>query len=395
MKIVFVVRSSAAGFWGGDIQVLLEVVEGMKKLGHSARIIDTLNDYQPEEFLFLTNTCHDLRPNHWFAKLYGLKYGLIPFYEDYIHYYGASKGFFMYICNALLEKEDLGYPFTLERLFENPHLIHYYTSSPKKQSMKNYDVLKGADVIIANSHMEANTIKRDISQSDPKIVYWRLGCEQTQPDDEFLRFTGLKKGEYILQVGRIEMRKNQLGTVVATKDFEAPLVFIGTKALTKEYGIFLTEAIKRWRKGPTFIITQDMKPYQSENLNIIHMPEGKKLSKSMLASAFANAGLHLHPAFNELPGATYFESAKYGIPTIASSWTSCEDYFTDQNTGEYTLDDRIEYCEPFHVQKLTELVTKKFGKLYPREPFHPIFHRTKEDVAGEILSAMEQNRAMC
>src|ERR1700687_2414991 len=104
------------------------------------------------------------------------------------------------------------------------------------------------------------------------------------------------------------------------------------------------EAIQRWRKGPTLLLSQTLPEGQLGSLRILPMPGREKLSTSMLQSAFAHAGLHLHPAFYELPGATYFESAILGVPTIASTWTTIDEYFLDPQ-----LDERIEYSLPYDL----------------------------------------------
>lgn len=394
MKFAFVIRQTVDNIWAGDVYSISQLIEGLQKIGHEARLLTTLNDYRPDEYLILTNTSTNLRPNYWFTKLYRLKYGIIPFYEDCILYYGPSIGFYLYICKTLLGEEEDGYAFTLERLIENPDLIYYHASLPQRRSFSSYDILKDAEFIMVNSLSEGKIVKRDVPCTDPQIIPLIVGLQDLNPSDEFLSFTGLKKGEYILDVGRLCTRKNQLASIVATKDFEAPFVFICTRMFhNNEYDRFFFEAVRRWRKGSVWIISQTMKPYNSEKLKIIPMPGGEKLSESMLASAYANAALHLHPAFYELPGLTYFESAKLGIPTIASSWSSCADYFTDQNLGEYTLDERIAYCKPYDVRTMNELVLKKFGKTYPKEPLHPVFTRTVEEAATDFVTLLELKKS--
>ena len=98
-------------------------------------------------------------------------------------------------------------------------------------------------------------------------------------------------------------------------------------------------------------------------------------------------GRHLHPAFCELPGLTYLEAAKLGVPTVASEWTTIRDYFTDPETQQSTLDDRIVYASPHHVQRLKELVLQQFGKKFKKMD-HPAFRRTKADIAIELLAAI-------
>ncbi|MBI3508809.1 MAG: hypothetical protein HY069_04180, partial [Chlamydiia bacterium] len=213
-----------------------------------------------------------------------------------------------------------------------------------------HEVLKDAAICIANTRTEAQTIYRDCPKANVKVVHWAPGFGEEflqQPvTDEFLRFTGLQSGEYILQVGRMQMRKNQLGSILATKDLDIPLVFITTSTGPKYIETCLA-AIKKWRKGPTFIIGQDLPEEQLGPHRLIPMPNRQKLSTSMLHSAFGHAGLHLHPAFYELPGATYFESLICGVPTIASTWTTVS-----------------------------------------KTPLHPALTRTNIDVAREILEGV-------
>ena len=181
-----------------------------------------------------------------------------------------------------------------------------------------------------------------------------------------------------------------MSTILATMDFGAPLVFIATKTRNKLYESLCLEAALRFRKGPTLIISQDL-PYMKRGpVEVIPMPNGDKISDETVSSAFAHAALHCHPAFTETPGYTYLESARLGIPTIASEWATIKDYFIDQKTGESTLDDRIEYALPYDLLHLKALVEKKFGKTYPPCFDHPVFQRTKRDMAEEILAHMEE-----
>lgn len=391
MKIAIVSRFNEKLKWGGDLKALQVVRDGMRELGHKAEIIPDLTRLKDHEYIFLSSTFFDLRPNVLFLKLAGRKYGVIAFHDDFIKYSGLSYGFYRYIRGCLDGEEDDEIPFQLERLFENPELVHYYATPPGKSAFINYDTLKHADLCIANSPTEARTLLRDCPSCNAKVVYWTPGFAETEeePTDEFLKFTGLRSGEYILQVGRFHQKKNHLGSILATKDLDIPLVFIATTAADFPYERTCLEAAHTFRKAPTYIIHQKLPTMMSDKLRILHMPNGRKISPSMLLSAFAHAGLHLHPAFYELPGYTYLESTKLGIPTIASSWTSIRDYFTDPHTGKYTLDDRMEYVVPYDVPGIAKLVKKKFGQKYSRNFDHPIFKRRSIDVARDIMLHIE------
>src|SRR5262249_28259494 len=127
---------------------------------------------------------------------------------------------------------------------------------------------------------------------------------------------------------------------------------------------------------------------QEGSLRILQMPQGQKLPQPLLISAYQNAGLNLHPAFCELPGLTCLEAAKLGVPTVASEWTTLRDYFTDPVTHAYTLDDRITYVSPYHISAITDKIQEQFGKKIDKHFDHPLFHRTKIDVARDFLAAL-------
>lgn len=386
MKISLISRTNHHTKWGGDVKTLESLCEGFLSLGHDANIVGSAYELTNPDFVFLSNTGVDLRDDQKILDFQNMPYGLIAFHEDTIQFFGPSIGFYQYIRNCMDEVLDGGVEFSLEALYENPHLIHYYGLPPRKSNLVNYEVLKKAKVCIANSPTEAKTLKRDCPSCNAQVVYWPPGFAEEYspcPTEEFLELTGLRSKEYILQVGRLEFRKNQLGTIVASKNIDIPLIFIATKGSYEWYEKGCIDAILKWRKAPTIIVSQVLPARKEKNLQIIPMPGGQKLSTSMLQSAFFHAGLHVHPAFQELPGATYFESAALGVPTIASSWTTIKEYFTSPE-----LDDRIEYCLPYDIIQIKALITKKFGQRYPTDSIHPIFQKTRQEMAKEILATL-------
>ncbi|MFS8563144.1 MAG: hypothetical protein LVR00_01940 [Rhabdochlamydiaceae bacterium] len=254
----------------------------------------------------------------------------------------------------------------------------------------NWEIFKEAEICIASSPTELKTMQRDCPECKAKSVFFTSGFVESEaaPTSCFLEFSQMASKGYILQVGRFDERKNQLATILSTKDVDIPLVFIATLTTQLEYEKVCLEAIIKYRKAPTLIVSQVIPSMQSGHLKILQMPEGKILPKEMLLSAFFHAALHLHPAFYELPGYTYLESAKLGIPTIASSWATISDYFTDEVTGAYTFDPRIEYVLPYDLPALERLVNKKLSERYDPYPSHFVFHRKSYDVAKEIFQAL-------
>lgn len=390
MRFAFV-RPKGYCEWGGDLKAILDIQEGLSEFGHDSFVTHDLLEALNADLIFFIGTIVDHTSDLNFMRLVGREYGCVAFHEDHLLFSGASFGFLYYISRILDRTLEGEIPFLLQDLYERPHLIFYYDRMRPRNVLQNYEFLKQAKHIIANSHTEQRTLFRDAPGCNAKVVYWaagHVGGLNTEPSDEFLDFTGLKRGEYILQVGRMTLRKNQLASLLATKDLDIPLVFIAMNNCEPSYEKVFFEAAVKWRKAPTFVISQHLSASDSKGFLKVIPTGGQLLSKGMVLSAFANAGLHLHPAFYELPGYTYLESARFGIPTIASEWSSLKDYFTDFSTGQYSLDDRIEYALPYDIPSLKILVEKKFGQKYSKAPLHPIYLRTSKDVGRDFLASI-------
>lgn len=422
MKFAFV-RPQGYSEWGGDLKALSDIEQGLKQLGHDVFVTSENIQALCADFIFFVGTLVDRAPDLSFMRLMQRDYGCIAFHEDHLLFSGPSFGFAYYVSGILDQNIEDGVSFSLDDLMERPHLIFYFDRMRPFQAMMNYEFLKEAKYIIANSHTEQKTLLRDAPGCNAKVVYWAAGHTGDlveEPNDSFLRFAGVEKGNYILQVGRMMLRKNQLGTLLAAKDLDIPLVFIAMNNCEPSYEEIFFAAAAKWRKAPTILISQHLPSKTIGSLRIIGAPNGRILSKDLVLSAFANAGLHVHPAFYELPGYTYLESARFGVPTIASEWGSLKDYFTDFSSepiaklsasdksmilsqsdkiaqkgdisGRYTFDDRIEYVLPYDISAIRKLIEKKFGQKYPRQPLHPIYKRKPVDVGRDFLKAMMKSR---
>ncbi|MCC6751079.1 MAG: glycosyltransferase [Deltaproteobacteria bacterium] len=119
--------------------------------------------------------------------------------------------------------------------------------------------------------------------------------------------------DFVLCVGRLETRKNQLMLAHALRDDERPLVFVNGGSSQPQY-----EALCRRyeRRGPTVFTG--------------------RLSGELLASAFCAASVHALPSWYELPGLVSLQAAWAGCPVVASDWGTLRDY----------LGDDAHYCAP-------------------------------------------------
>ncbi|MFS8563145.1 MAG: hypothetical protein LVR00_01945 [Rhabdochlamydiaceae bacterium] len=82
MRIGLITRRGARALWGGDLKALQVIQEGMQALGVETDLIFDFYAIDSYDFLFLSNTCFDLRPSYNALKLQGKRFGLIGFHED-------------------------------------------------------------------------------------------------------------------------------------------------------------------------------------------------------------------------------------------------------------------------------------------------------------------------
>lgn len=374
MHIGFHIRPDG-DVWGGDIGALEQIVRGLAALGHQGTLTTRVEEAGKYDFFFLTNTCFDLRTPAETLQLLQIPYGVIGFHEDFIGYQTLSSGLFVCVVHCL--NESLEFPGGLDHLLEVPDVVRYFGLAPRKLPLSNASVLKEAVVSIASSASEAAVMMRDSPHCKARIVPLASAVPDSF-DKSFLQFTGLSSKSYILQVGRLERRKNQLATILATRNSDVPLVFIATKGYEPNYEKACAAAAAKWRKAPTIFLTQASIPAEG-NVSVIPLQE--KLPKDLLMSAFGHAGLHIHPAFLELPGLTLLEAAALGVPTITSDGCAIRDYID-------TLDGRIHYTQPHHIRKIEAAVDSMFGQPFSSSYRHPAFARKESDVAADLLGVL-------
>ncbi len=381
MKFAFFINERKDVHFLGDLRAIEVMKEGLESFGHTVVISSDLPDVIDADYLFLSNVSYDLIPKYNLLKLLKKKYYLLSFHEDFAKWSPTCHSFEHHVKQALSKSDLLG------QLIVDPNILDKYIFPPFWNAKINARVIEEAEICFANSYTEEATILRDCPSANTKVIFLSSG-QVTQNNfaysDAFLKFTGLRKKEYILQIGRFHPKKNQLGSILSSRNLDTPLVFIATNISDFKYAKLCMDAAHKWRKAKTIIITKDhlLSPYSS--VKIISIKKETQMSTQMIVSAFQNAGLHLHPSFQELPGYTYLEAARLGIPSVGSSWTSIHDYFLD-GEGKYTLDDRIQTFLPHHIQDLEDGIKKMLGKEYPPSE-HFIFQIDAQSIAKKLLN---------
>ncbi len=113
--------------------------------------------------------------------------------------------------------------------------------------------------------------------------------------------------EFVLCIGRLETRKNQLALLAALHDENIPIVFAaGDYTPHPSY----SEAVRKWkRKAPVRVL--DRMPWH------------------LMSVVIRAAAVHALPSFYELPGLVHLECAAAGTPIVAGEWGALNDYFPE------------------------------------------------------------------
>jgi hypothetical protein len=164
--------------------------------------------------------------------------------------------------------------------------------------------------------------------------------------------------DFVLCVGRVEKKKNQLSLIAAVLPTGIPLVIVG-QPNPEPY----LELCRR---------------YAGNNVHFI-----PSLSEEELASAYAAAKVHALTSWVELPGLTSIEAAAAGCNIVTTDRGSPPEYFADMAW----------YCDPARVDSIREAVvaaygTPRTGKLRERIREHYTWKQAAERTREGYLLAV-------
>lgn len=178
-------------------------------------------------------------------------------------------------------------------------------------------VIGMADWLLPSSALEREELLRDfpIGRAKPMRVVPHGVDPQlfagggSAGGNRFLREHGTR--DFLLCVGRIEARKNQVGLLTAVRGLGLPVVLVGA-AVDPGYAARVRE-----RLGPKDVWVESW-PHDA------------------MRDIYALARLHALPSFNDIPGLVSLEAAAMGVPVVVSRRGSVSDY----------LGGRADYCDP-------------------------------------------------
>ncbi len=290
MKIAFYVYPTAFQNIGGGEILLLKTKEHLEKLGVSVKLFDTWTDRLGDfDLLHVFGSVKDALPMMEEAKLAGIKIVLSTIcWYSWKSAWGTYGSWVSRVAAVARHAAKVGLPFI---------------PSERKRMMEI------ADILIPNSDMEARQLCRYFCVPKDKIRMIPNGTElcfaEAKPD-AFVAKYGLK--DFVLCVGRIEPRKNQLNLVRALKGTKVQLVIIGKSVspYKKYYEACLREA------GPN-----------------VHFLGGLPHGSELLMSAYAACDTFVLPTWLETPGLAALEAGLAGAKVVITREGSTREYFED------------------------------------------------------------------
>jgi len=298
LKILFQNRPDALTHPGGDTEVMNRLKTELESLNVKVNIDPKAKDLTSYDLVHLINLTILPASLQYAEKILkqGKSYVITSLYEDWPRYlnlsYDVVHAFKKYIESsqdpAVFQKE-------LQRLKQ----------LPPSRALDNEFVANNALCHFCCSETERNTLrKRFPAIKRAEIVPFAptLAASYGDGGKAFRKEFGLD--DFVLCVGRLESRKNQLMLLKALEHDDIPLVF-ATGGFTYQH-LYEDLCRKYRRKGKTLFL--------------------KRLPQEVLASAYQAARLHVLPSWYELPGLASLEAAAFGTGVVGSSWGALPDY---------------------------------------------------------------------
>lgn len=197
------------------------------------------------------------------------------------------------------------------------------------------EVLGGAECVVCLSEYERRLMDEyGFKYRSSAIVHNPVDVERYRDADPDLFRNVYNVSDYVLCVGRIEDRKNQLLLAWALRDAGIPIVMIGHVLRPGYYSL--------------------LKQFGSKNLTYIErLPNGSDL----LASAYAGARVWCLPSWSEGAALANLEAAASGCSMVLADRPSEREYF-----GDYAR-----YCNPGDFRSIRDQVLAAWENPFSQE----------------------------
>jgi glycosyltransferase involved in cell wall biosynthesis len=323
LKVLLINRIDLAENPGKNIRIMEQIKDGLERKGHemyiSSGLPDTIGQY---DIVHAFNATHAAFTDACVERAIhdSVPFILTPLQEDFPRFLNKSIMTFRIFEKYL----DMGQP---GNFFDKQYeMVDKQASAPFLTSPL---ALSHAAAVLVSGKEEASVIKRYFPSA--RIMPGPFGFSfKNNAVDSHLFVNEYKLKDFVLCVGQLDMRKNQLMLLKALEMDTIPIVFIGGDS---DNNNSYTRLCKEYRRsGPTLFL--------------------ERISDEMLASAFDAAKVHCLPSWYELPGFATIEAAGYGCPVVQSSWGTIGDY-----CGNY-----VTKCEPDNYHSIRNAVLESMEK---------------------------------
>lgn len=322
LRVLMLNRSNALTHRGGDTVVMERVTQGLMALGHHVDVdVEGRRDPAEYDIAHLYNFAIREATEQMARRCVAAKtpYVVTTMYEDWPKFYNQMANHYF----ALKAYGELGQP--KANWAELSAAAKAVDPAP---AWDNSWTANHCAALIATGAYEAESLRRDYPQT-PLVEVYRCGHEVSDWNgggDLFRKETGIE--DFVLCVGRLEWRKNQLMLLKALEDSDITVVFAtGGFTYQPEY----EEVCRKFkRKGKTVYLG--------------------RLDSNVLASAFCAARVHVLPSWYELPGLVSLEAAHYETNVVVTDYGTARDY----------LEEKAYYCAPDDDESILNAVTAAY-----------------------------------
>lgn len=353
VKVLMRNRRNALKAPGGDTVVMMRVAEGLRQLGIHVRIdLDRTENINNFDIVHLHNfaTPEDTELLARQCVTAGVPYVVTTMYEDKPLFFNQMQAQF----DAFVRYINAGQPAPAFGEFMAP--VRNCRPAPR---FDNSWTANHAAALIASGTREKATLERDYPDCSLVTTY-RLGSDIVKAPGKASAFRRLVDNrDFVLCVGRLEMRKNQLMLLKALENTDLPVIF-ATSGFTYQPGYARACQVYRRNQGKVVFL--------------------QALSPQDLSALFAAARVHALPSWYELPGIVSQEAAKLGVNVVV----------TDNGTARDYLGDDAFYCSPDDPGSILDAVSEAFHS-EPRPGLaESVADCTWENAAARVCSIYRQ-----
>ncbi|NCD03842.1 MAG: glycosyltransferase [Clostridia bacterium] len=332
-RILFLLREGWAEHVGGDVIQVLKTRDALKARGHTVHVASVLEEGDSSyDIVHITNLCRPYETCHFVKKAEknNIPIAITPIYwdEHALNSHKSQFGRALMIAKILIKSglcKIEGKPFMMrENLLY--HMKNFYTAYQSR-------ILNSVNAILPNSYAELDMMKNILSQKQNQLI-------RIIPSGYDHRMFNLDKRmcmdsspqRKVLNVARIEERKNQLRLIRAMASTDIPVVLVGPVG-DQRYAESVFAAMK----------SKD--EYHG----------GAKYEE--LPSLYSSMYVHVLPSLWEACGLATMEAAAMGCNVVTSDIPTCREYYESIAC----------LCDPLSEDSIRKSIMKAIQKSVPNE----------------------------